>query len=158
MYEKIKADILDTYYQQNFSNDGQRFVAWYLRNIHRRDRSQTKYDITDGQDDKQIDAILIDENSQIIYIIQGKFSPNKIDGEPLREVTSSWLQLKDLVRLQETGNEKLKRRLLDVSNAIDDEYEIIGSSLNSVGKGITIYHNPRSNKSLCPSLRKNSSG
>ena len=33
-----------------------------------------------------------------------------------------------------------------------------GSSLNSVGKGITIYHNPRSNKSLCPSLRKNSSG
>ena len=34
----------------------------------------------------------------------------------------------------------------------------LGSSLNSVGKGITIYHNPRSNKSLCPSLRKNSSG
>lgn len=33
-----------------------------------------------------------------------------------------------------------------------------GSSLNSVGKGITIYHNPRSNKSLCQSLRKNSSG
>ena len=33
-----------------------------------------------------------------------------------------------------------------------------GSSLNSVGKGITIYHNPRSNKSLCQSPRKNSSG
>ena len=33
-----------------------------------------------------------------------------------------------------------------------------GSSLNSVGKGITIYHNPRSNKPLCQSVRKNSSG
>jgi len=34
----------------------------------------------------------------------------------------------------------------------------LGSSLNSVGKGITIYHNPLSNKSLCQSPRKNSSG
>jgi hypothetical protein len=134
MYDKIKEDILQSYYQQNFSNDGQRFVAWYLRNIHRRDLSQTKYDITDGQDDKQIDAIVIDENSQTIYIIQGKFiSGGKVDGEPLREVTSSWLQLKDLVRLQETGNERLKRRLLDVSNALDDEYEVIFELITPAG-------------------------
>jgi len=134
MYDKIKKDILQPYYQQNFSHDGQRFVAWYLRNIHLRDLSQTKYDITDGQDDKQIDAIVIDENAQTIYIIQGKFISNgKVDGEPLREVTSSWLQLKDLVRLQETCNEKLKRRLLDVSNALDDEYEIVFELITPAG-------------------------
>lgn len=134
MYEKIKKDISQPYYQQNFSHDGQRFVAWYLRNIHLRDLSQTKYDITDGQDDKQIDAIVIDENAQTIYIIQGKFiSSGKLDGEPLREVTSSWLQLKDLVRLQETCNEKLKRRLLDVSNALDDEYEIVFELITPAG-------------------------
>ncbi len=134
MYEKIKKDISQPYYQQNFSHDGQRFVAWYLRNIHLRDLSQTKYDITDGQDDKQIDAIVIDENAQTIYIIQGKFiSSGKVDGEPLREVTSSWLQLKDLVRLQETCNEKLKRRLLDVSNALDDEYEIVFELITPAG-------------------------
>lgn len=125
MYEKIKEDIKQLYYQQNFSNDGQRFVAWYLRNIHLRDLNQTKYDITDGRDDKQIDAIVIDDNGSIIYIIQGKFiGASKVDAEPLREVLSSWLQLKNLVRLQETGNEKLKRRLIDVSNALEDEYEI----------------------------------
>lgn len=134
MYEKIKKDISQPYYQQNFSNDGQRFVAWYLRNIHLRDLNQTKYDITDGQDDKQIDAIVIDENTQTIYIIQGKFiSSGKVDGEPLREVTSSWLQLKDIVRLQETCNEKLKRRLLDVSNALDDEYEIVFELITPAG-------------------------
>lgn len=30
MYQKIKSDIEKKYYKQNFSNDGQRFVAWYL--------------------------------------------------------------------------------------------------------------------------------
>ncbi len=51
MYEMIKGEIRQDYYQQNFSNDGQRFVAWYLRNIHLRDPNQTKYDVTDGADD-----------------------------------------------------------------------------------------------------------
>jgi len=126
MYEKIKDEIKQGYYQQNFSNDGQRFVAWYLRNIHLRDLNQTKYDITDGADDKQIDAIVIDDNSSTIYIIQGKFiGANKADAEPLREVLSSWVQLKNLVKLQETGNEKLRRRLVDVSTALDDDYEVV---------------------------------
>jgi len=126
MYEKIKKEIKQTYYQQNFSNDGQRFVAWYLRNIHLRDINQTKYDITDGTDDKQIDAIVVDDNTSIVYIIQGKFiGTDKVDAKPLREVLSSWVQLKDPVKLQETGNDKLKQRLADTSQALEDEYEII---------------------------------
>jgi len=31
MYEKIKNDISQEYYVKNYPNDGQRFVAWYLR-------------------------------------------------------------------------------------------------------------------------------
>lgn len=125
MHERIKEEIMQDYYQQNFINDGQRFVAWYLRNIHLRDPNQTKYDVTDGADDKQIDAIVIDENNSIIYIIQGKFiGESSVDAEPLREVLSSWIQLKNIPRLQETGNEKLKRRLSDVATALDDEYEV----------------------------------
>ncbi len=126
MYEKIKEEIKQTYYQQNFSNDGQRFVAWYLRNIHLSDSNQAKYDLTDGADDKQIDAIVVDDNSSAVYIIQGKFiGAASMDAEPLREVLSSWVQLKDLVKLQEGGNEKLKQRLVDVSKALEDEYEVI---------------------------------
>ena len=49
-----------------------------------------------------------------------------------------------------------KSTLMDALGFIGDC--LLGSSLNSVGKGITIYHNLRSNKSLCQSLRKNSSG
>lgn len=125
MYDQIKTEIKETFYQQNFPNDGQRFVAWYLRNIHLRDMNETKDDMTDGADDKQIDAIVIDDEKQTIFIIQGKFiSSDAVDAEPLREVLSSWLQLRDLVRLQEVGNIKLKRKLSEVAKALEDEYEI----------------------------------
>ena len=125
MYQKIKEEISQDYYQQNFPNDGQRFVAWYLRNVHLQDTNETKADITDGADDKQIDAIVIDDSSNSIFVIQGKFiGADKVDAEPLREVLSSWIQLKDLVRLQETVNNKLKQRLSELAIALDDEYDI----------------------------------
>ena len=125
IYNTIKEQIKADFFQQNFSNDGQRFVAWYLRNIHLRDMNETKDDITDGADDKQIDAIVIDNEKSVIYIIQGKFySGNTVDAEPLRETLSSWIQLQDLEKLQNVGNYKLKRKLSEISQALDDDYEI----------------------------------
>lgn len=125
MYEKIIEEIKEKFYQQNFPNDGQRFVAWYLRNVHLRDMNETKDDMTDGSDDKQIDAIVIDDDKQTIFVIQGKFiSESSVDAEPLREVLSSWIQLRDLVRVQEVGNLKLKRKLSELAKALEDDYEI----------------------------------
>jgi len=126
MFEKIKEEIKQDYYQQNFSNDGQRFVAWYSRNIHLRDQNQTKYDITDGKDDKQIDAVVIDDDNSTVYIIQGKFiGESKVDAEPLHEVLSSWLQLRDPIKLQEGANERLKCRLADIRTALEEDYAIV---------------------------------
>ena len=125
MYDKIKAETQASFYQQNFPNDGQRFVAWYLRNIHFRDMNETKDDITDGADDKQIDAIFIDDDKSTIFVIQGKYyNGASVDAEPLRETFSSWIQLRDLKNLQQTGNDKLKRKLSEVAQALDEEYEI----------------------------------
>lgn len=125
MYAQISKDITQDYYQQNFSNDGQRFVAWYLRNIHLRDPIQAKDDITDGADDKQIDAILVDDERATIFVLQGKFTgESTVDAEPLREVLSAWIQMRDLVRLQEVGNNKLKQKLSEVARALEDEYEV----------------------------------
>src|SRR5207237_4721276 len=82
-------------------------------------------DITDGEDDKQIDAIVIDDDQSTIFVIQGKFiGSERVDAEPLREVLSAWIQLKDLARLQEVGNNKLKRKLAEVAKSLEDEYEI----------------------------------
>lgn len=126
MYNRIKQEIQEPYYRQNFSNDGQRFVAWYLRNIHLRDMNETKADVTDGPNDKQIDAIVVDDQTSTVYIIQGKFigSDSSVDSEPLQEVLSSWVHLKDLTQLQATSNHKLQQKLSEVAIAFRDEYDV----------------------------------
>ena len=125
MYNKILSEISQEYYQQNYPNDGQRFVAWYLRNIHNLDTYETKDCITDGAGDKQIDAVYIDNQSSTIYIIQGKFySGDSVDSAPLREVLSSWIQVKDLIHLQDGANQKLQIKINEMANAIEDDYEI----------------------------------
>lgn len=125
MYDKILNEISQPYYKDNYPNDGQRFVAWYLRNIHNLDTIEAKDCITDGAGDKQIDAVYIDNDASVIYIIQGKFySGDTVNAEPLREVLSSWIQIKDLQKLQENANEKLKIKINEISTAIEDDYEI----------------------------------
>jgi hypothetical protein len=125
MYELIKKQIGADYFQQRFPNDGQRFVAWYLRNILFRDMNETRDDITDGADDKQIDAIVIDDDKSLVHIVQGKFiQGGVVDAEPLREVLSSWVQIKDLARLQNVANNKLQRRLSELATALGEDYEI----------------------------------
>ena len=118
MYNKISSDIQQEYYQKNYANDGQRFVAWYLRNIHNLETYEAKECITDGAGDKQIDAIYIDNQSSTIYIIQGKFYQGEtIDAEPLREVLSSWTYIKDLAKLQEGANQRLRIKISEMATA-----------------------------------------
>lgn len=124
MKDKIDNEIKNEYYVNNYSNDGQRFVAWYLRNIYNLDENQAKYCVTDGQNDKQFDAIYIDDTNQIIHIIQGKYYNDVVNAEPIREVLSSWEQLKNITKLQENANEKVKQKLSEVATALEDEYDI----------------------------------
>lgn len=81
----------DIYYQQNFANDGTRFLAWYLRNVLSRAPVQAHDDITDGADDKQIDAVIVDDERRQVLILQGKFlTTGSVDHEPLHEVLAAW--------------------------------------------------------------------
>ena len=125
MYDLIKKQIAADYFQQRFSNDGQRFVAWYLRNVLFRDMNETRDDITDGAGDKQVDAIIIDDDNSIVRIMQGKFiQGGVVDAKPLREVLSSWIQIRDLSRLQNVANAKLQRKLSELAAALDEDYEV----------------------------------
>jgi hypothetical protein len=114
MYKFVSDQISADYFQQRFSNDGQRFVAWYLRNILLLDMNQTRDAITDGGNDKQIDAIVIDDDNSLVRIIQGKYLQGaSVDAEPLRETLSSWIQIKDLARFQNVANVKLQLKLAE---------------------------------------------
>ncbi len=130
----IQNEITQSYYQQNFPNDGQRFVAWYMRNIHLLDQRQAKDAITDGKDDKQIDAVYIDEDEQKIHIIQGKyFLGETVDANPVREVISSWSQFRDLATVQANANAKLKTKIAEIASALEDDsycvcFELITTS------------------------------
>ena len=125
MYDAIAKDIRQDYYQQKFPNDGQRFIAWYLRNIYNLDENETKDCITDGANDKQIDAIYIDNAGSVAYVIQGKYySGDTIDAEPVREVLASWALIGNLEKLQEDANPKLKQKLAELSKALSDDYDI----------------------------------
>lgn len=125
MYNKILTELGQDYYKENFPNDGQRFVAWYLRNIHNLDTFETKDCITDGAGDKQIDAVYIDNQSCTIYIIQGKFyGGDTVDAEPLREVLFSWIQIQDLAHLQEGANHNLQVKISEMATALEDDYEV----------------------------------
>lgn len=125
MYEQILTDIKQAYYQTHFANDGQRFIAWYLRRIHNLEPFEAESCITDGPGDKQIDAVYVDDASSVVYIIQGKFYAGEhVDAEPVREVLSSWMYIKDLAKLQENANDRLKAKICDLATALQDNYDV----------------------------------
>lgn len=127
MFERIASEIAsNSFFKDNFSNDGQRFVAWYLHRVLLLDVHHTRAAITDGQNDKQIDAIVVEDGEERrIRIIQGKFvKPEPIDAEPLREVLSAWTRLKDLPTLQLECSGKLAERLETMRVALEDEYDV----------------------------------
>ena len=126
MLDQISREIEDDgYYSQNYANDGQRFVAWYLRRVLLLSPIEARQFITDGANDKQIDAVYVDDDNQRILIVQGKFIQAKqVDSEPLREVLGAWMRLRDLASLEQDANDRLKERLEAVRQALDDGYEI----------------------------------
>ena len=123
MREKIQEDISHSWYQEKFTNDGQRFIAWYLRNIHKLDPNQAKDCITDGPNDKQIDAVYVDSQESTIYIIQGKFyGAEEIGTGQLSEIATAWMQFKDLRDLQEKANPKLAVKINEIRKALEEDY------------------------------------
>jgi hypothetical protein len=116
----------DPYYRDNFANDGERFLAWYLRNIYLRTAVEARLDITDGADDKEIDAVIVDDEKRKVFVFQGKFfTASTVDGGPIQEVLSAWLRIHDIPALQEAANAKLKPKLQAVAEALKDDYEVV---------------------------------
>jgi AIPR protein len=126
LLDRIRADISSSsYYAQNFSNDGQRFLAWYLRNCYLRTPIQAHDDITDGPNDKEIDAVIVDEEKRQVIIIQSKFFGGSVDHAPLHEVLAAWFRIQDIASLQQNCNTKLKVKLEAVAEALAEDYEVV---------------------------------
>src|SRR5690606_4934014 len=120
-YDVIQTQIATAFFYQIFSKDGQWTLASLLRHTLLLDMYDTRADITDSAADKQIDALIVDDDKFMVRIVQGKFiQSGTVDAEPLREVLSAWLQIKDLARLQNVANQKLARKLRELADALEE--------------------------------------
>ena len=52
---------------------------------------------------------------------------------PLCEVTSSWIQIKNLAKLQETANEKLQVKISEIATALEDDYKVCFELITTSG-------------------------
>lgn len=126
LLDRIRTDLTnDPYYDQNFSNEGQQFLAWYLRSCYLRTAIQAKDDITDGKNDKEFDAVIVDDEKRQIVIVQSKFYAGSVDHQPLQEILATWLQIQNLPGLQANCNGKLQIKLEAVAAALEDGYEVV---------------------------------
>lgn len=74
------------------------------------------------------------KDSSIIYIIQGKFySGDTVDATPLREILASWVEIKNLSKLQEDANEKLCVKINELATALEDDYEVVFELITTAG-------------------------
>jgi hypothetical protein len=118
--DRIRTEIrADPYYSKFFPNEGQRFVAWYLRRVLLRDPAATRLEVTDGADDKQIDAVVVDEEGRRVVVVQGKFfTVGAIDGGVLREVLSAWVRFHDLASIRSCPGPTSDAHSLDPVTAV----------------------------------------
>ena len=72
-FTKLRSEI------QNYNNgrsDSSAFIIWFLENFFRIDKDDAMGCVCDQKNDKGIDGIFVDDEEEIVYLIQSKFSPH----------------------------------------------------------------------------------
>jgi len=107
------------------ADEGKQFVAWYLQRAHGIEALAAADAVTCGTNDKQIDAVFIDDDEARIIIIQGKFyRSSNVTGEAVGECLRAIEGLKNLPALQKAANPKLSVKIPDVQTALANDYTI----------------------------------
>ena len=112
------------------------FLAWVLENIYRLDGADADDCVCDGSDDKGIDGIYVDDNSEVIEVFQSKLYQNNnrtLGDSALRDFAGAIVQLDTPERILEvkdsTKNIELRGRIeeLDVAGLVAKGYEVHGT-------------------------------
>lgn len=110
--------------KQQYRNGNSAFLIWFLKNIFCLSEQDSVDSVCDGQRDKGVDGIWVDDNEEEIYVFQSEFSPNddRDSGDTkIREFSgvSTWFanetQTNNL--LIALINLELKQRLIDLKIA-----------------------------------------
>ena len=127
---RSEVDIL----KQNYRNDNSAFLIWFLKNIFCLEEQTAVDSVCDGPNDKGIDGIWIDDESEELYIFQSKFSPNDNRDEGDSEIKEfvgvrPWFSTKEKVNdlLNSLANRELKNLLINLKaeEKIENGYSVI---------------------------------
>ena len=108
--------------KKRHTTESRAFLAWLLENIYRLDETEADDCICDGPDDKGIDGIYLNDNSETIEVFQSKLIQNitrTIGEKLLREFAGTLTQLKDRDTIESlsnsTKNIELKGRIHELN-------------------------------------------
>ncbi|MHC1737464.1 MAG: AIPR family protein [Ignavibacteriaceae bacterium] len=82
LFKDLKKEILEIKDRNTHLADDSAFVAWFLRAFISEDEKQAVDSLTGQAGDKSSDAIFIDHDNRIVFIVQGKYHSNNQVSEP----------------------------------------------------------------------------
>lgn len=118
-------------------------LLWFLKNYYRLDEIEATDAVCDGQDDKGIDGIYVDDNLESIDVFQCKIVQNpakKLGDTQLKEFVGTLAQLRDSRNIEEivssTTNVELARLLEseNVSKKIQEGYGVRGIFVTNIAR------------------------
>lgn len=77
-YIRMRAEIAEL---SKVRSETSAFLLWFLENFFRLDKQDAEDAICDQKNDKGIDGIYIDDEDEIIFLFQSKYSPNDLQSQ-----------------------------------------------------------------------------
>lgn len=107
-------------------SDSAAFIIWFLENFFRLERQDAIDCVCDQQNDKGIDGIFVDDEDEIIYLIQSKYSPNDNQAQGDNDIRNfvgakQWFLTAESIEnlLNSTASQELKS--LIISNKLKEK-------------------------------------
>lgn len=110
--QKMRQEVAE---HTNGRSDSAAFLIWFLENFFRLETDEAIGDVCDDTNDKGIDGIYVDDEDEVIYLFQSKFSPSDNQHQGDRDIRNfvgsrQWFENESSVQnlLSSTASEELK--------------------------------------------------
>lgn len=133
--------VLEKHYADRAPDFSKRFLKWFLENIFRLDEFATDDATVDAKHDKGVDAIFVDDVSEVVFVIQSKTKTSDkatLGDTELKDFYGTLVQFKNeesIAQLgKETSNERLKQAISrnGVAEKVGSGYELRGIFITNV--------------------------
>ncbi|NDV01635.1 AIPR family protein [Pseudoroseicyclus tamaricis] len=135
------SDELEKHYSNRAPDFSKRFLKWFLENIFRLDEFAADDACVDAKHDKGVDAVYVDDVSEVVYIVQSKTKTTDkatLGDTELKDFYGTLVQFGSQEKIEklagETKNERLKQAILrnEISEKVAAGYDVQGVFITNV--------------------------